>query len=76
MSRKSKIDPAEKVKIIDHEDISCEVVNVFNFGAGDLIEISYKDGTFLIPFKKENFPSNEHEKGIFMTFDAFTCYKD
>ncbi len=66
----------EKVKIIDHEDISCKVVNVFNFGAGDLIEISYKDGTFLVPFKKENFPSNEHEEGIFMTFSAFTCYKD
>ncbi len=66
----------KNVKIIDHEDISCKVVNVFNFGAGDLIEISYQDATFMVPFKKENFPSNEHEEEILMTFDAFTCYKD
>lgn len=66
----------KKVKVIDHEDIDCRVVNVFNFGAGDLIEISYKNATFLVPFRNENFPKNEFGEEILMTSEAFSCYKE
>lgn len=70
------------VKIIENENIKCKITNVFNFGAGDLIEISYNSGTFLVPFTKDNFPENKlkHETDsddeILMTLNAFTGYKD
>lgn len=68
----------KSVKVVENENIECKITNVFNFGAGDLIEISYNDGNFLVPFTKENFPDNNEkfDDEILMTLNAFTCYKD
>jgi ribosomal 30S subunit maturation factor RimM len=57
------------------------VKNVYNFGAGDLLEIADKVSSFLIPFKCEYFPNNDiiegcdcQESMIFMTKDALNLY--
>jgi 16S rRNA processing protein RimM len=41
------------------------VVNVFNFGGGDILEIARPDGseTLLLPFRKEIFPRVDIERG-------------
>jgi ribosomal 30S subunit maturation factor RimM len=55
-------------------EISCSVVNVLNFGASDLLELSYDDQTFLVPFTHENFPDTDLSEYIMMTPDAFDGY--
>ncbi len=55
----------QKVSVIG-ENIDLKIVDVKNFGAGDLIEIS-ENGTkdsFFIPFTKENFPETYGEISI------------
>ncbi|MBR1734726.1 MAG: 16S rRNA processing protein RimM [Alphaproteobacteria bacterium] len=64
------------VEVIEGKNIKCEISNVYNFGAGDLIEISYNNDTFLVPFTKENFPSGDSEEKILITLNAFTCYRN
>jgi 16S rRNA processing protein RimM len=61
-----------KVQVIG-TDIKCLIANVENFGAGDLIEISHKNGKFLVPFTRENFPDSGDE--IFITVEAFDGFK-
>ena len=59
----------QKVSVVGEnvdEDIDLKIIDVKNFGAGDLIEISEagaKD-TFFIPFTKENFPETDGEIAI------------
>lgn len=74
----------KKVRVADHGALDCEIVAVHNFGAGDLIEISYQSGTFMVPFRKEYFPQNEatasgdnsdDSNGVLMTFEAFCNFK-
>ncbi|MDR1561435.1 MAG: hypothetical protein LBS23_03730, partial [Holosporaceae bacterium] len=45
-------------------NIECDIVGIYNFGAGDLLEISYNANTFLIPFTKENFPNSDDKIAI------------
>lgn len=47
----------QKISVIG-ENIDLEIIDVKNFGAGDLIEISEEGAkdSFFIPFTKENFP--------------------
>jgi 16S rRNA processing protein RimM len=66
------------------------IVDVYNFGAGDILEISWSGGsTFLVPFTRENFPpppatgtdglaahAVQDDNNIAMALDAFNCYKD
>lgn len=37
---------------------TCEVKNVLNYGAGDILELSYKNQSILIPFRQEFFSPN------------------
>ena len=64
----------KQVKIIGNDLINCHIINILNFGAGDLIEISYENISFLVPFTEENFPNSQSE--ICMTSDAWNWYKD
>ena len=72
----------KRVRVIGNEHIECSITNVFNFGAGDLIEISHEDTTFLVPFTEENFPNSESEfecdpeNEICMTRNAWNWYKN
>ncbi|MDR1334911.1 MAG: ribosome maturation factor RimM [Holosporaceae bacterium] len=66
-----------------------KITNVYNFGAGDLLEISDSDGeAFFVPFTRENFPPlktvsqdncaspNESiNNSIIMTLNAFNWYR-
>ena len=55
----------QKVSVIG-ENIDLKIVDVKNFGAGDLIEILEEGGknSFFIPFTKENFPETDGEISI------------
>ena len=55
----------QKVSVIG-KNVDLEIVDVKNFGAGDLIEISEKGAkdSFFIPFTKENFPETNGEISI------------
>ena len=55
----------QKVSVIG-ENIDLEIIDVKNFGAGDLIEISEEGAkdSFFIPFTKENFPETDEEIAI------------
>lgn len=64
------------VKIIGNKNIECKISNIYNFGAGELIEISYDGATFMVPFTKENFPENGDKDEIFITSDTFACYRN
>ena len=62
----------ERVRV-ENTEIFCEIKSVQNYGAGDLIELSYGDRLFLVPFTKENFPDaiiNDAVK-ICISEDAF-----
>ncbi len=65
----------QKVSVIG-EDIDLKIIDVKNFGAGDLIEISEKesDNSFFIPFTKENFPESNGE--IFITSETYKNFKN
>ncbi len=65
----------QKVSVIG-EDINLKIVDVKNFGAGDLIEISEvgsKD-SFFIPFTKENFPETDEQ--IVITAETYRNFKN
>lgn len=64
----------KQIKVIGVDSIKCVITNVFNFGAGDLLEISSNRKSFLVPFTKENFPDSNDE--IYITNDAWNWYKD
>jgi len=55
----------QKVSVIG-ESIDLKIIDVKNFGAGDLIEISEEGAkdSFFIPFTKENFPETDGEIAI------------
>lgn len=55
----------EKVSVIG-EAVDLKIIDVKNFGAGDLIEVSEKGekDSFFIPFTKENFPETDGEISI------------
>ncbi len=55
----------QKISVIG-EDVDLKIIDVKNFGAGDLIEISEKGkkGSFFIPFTRENFPETDGEISI------------
>ena len=63
-----------KKVLVDGEDKNLTIVDVKNFGAGDLIEISEQDSpnTFYIPFTKENFATDEE---FSITFETYKNYK-
>lgn len=65
------------LKIVGHEDIvGCAISNVYNFGAGYLIEVTHESDSFLVPFIKENFLSDDSDIDIQMTFEAFNSYRN
>ena len=54
-----------KVKNTKHEDIGI-VKNIYNFGAGDILEIEFNDGSmYMYPFLKVYFPQIEDKYVIF-----------
>ncbi len=63
-----------KKVLVDGEDKNLTIVDVKNFGAGDLIEISEQNNpnTFYIPFTKENFITDEE---FSITFETYKNYK-
>ncbi|MDR0631975.1 MAG: ribosome maturation factor RimM [Holosporaceae bacterium] len=62
-----------EVRVMD-SDIVCKITDVKNYGAGDLIEVSHGNETFLVPYTQENFPDSDDQ--IIMTLDAFNGFKD
>lgn len=44
---------------VENSDVLCKIVSVQNYGAGDLLELSFNGKKFLVPFTKQNFPYNE-----------------
>ncbi|MDR0968187.1 MAG: ribosome maturation factor RimM [Holosporaceae bacterium] len=62
----------KKARVAD-SDIRCEITGVENYGAGDLIEISYENEKFLVPFTKANFPDSDNE--ILITAEAFDGFR-
>jgi len=48
---------------------TCKIISFQNYGAGDLIELSFEGDTYLVPFTKQNFPESDNE--IIITEDAF-----
>lgn len=58
-----------------NNNIKLKIVNVSNFGAGDLIEFSSSDNkTFYVPFTKENFP--EIDGKMYLTEEAYNGFKN
>ncbi|MBO4405824.1 MAG: 16S rRNA processing protein RimM [Alphaproteobacteria bacterium] len=57
------------------QDINLTIIDVKNFGAGDLIEISETGArdTFFIPFTKENFP--ETDAGLMITAETYRNFR-
>jgi 16S rRNA processing protein RimM len=62
-----------QIKVVDNCE-ECTVLNVYNFGAGDILELSHNDGIFMVPFTKQHFPANNGS--ICITSDAFCTYKN
>lgn len=65
----------QKVAVIG-KDIDLKIIDVKNFGAGDLIEIfeaGAKD-SFFIPFTRENFPETDGE--IAISFETYRNFKN
>ncbi len=58
------------------EEVDLEIIDVKNFGAGDLIEISETGAknSFFIPFTRENFP--ETEEGISISSETYRNFKN
>jgi 16S rRNA processing protein RimM len=65
------------VSVID-SDARCKIVDVHNFGAGDLIELLHENKSFLVPFTRENFPDSQNsvDNQILLTKDAFDGFKN
>lgn len=65
----------QKVSVVG-EDVDLKIIDVKNFGAGDLIEISEveSEGSFFIPFTKENFP--EADGQIVITAETYRNFKN
>lgn len=62
------------VRVLE-SDIMCNVVSVANYGAGDLLELSCGEKTFLVPFTHENFPSNPStDDELIITKETFEAY--
>ncbi|MDR2067940.1 MAG: ribosome maturation factor RimM [Holosporaceae bacterium] len=59
---------------VENSDIKCKIVGAQNFGAGDLLEISHGDGSFLVPFTSKNFPDTNGK--ALMTLQAFEGFKN
>ncbi len=68
----------QKVSVIGEveKNVDLKIINVKNFGAGDLIEISEKGekDSFFIPFTKENFPETDGE--IAISFETYKNFKN
>lgn len=47
-----------KIVKVEDSDICCKIVSFQNYGAGDLVELSFNEKTFLVPFTKQNFPDS------------------
>lgn len=60
----------EKVQI-EGLNASCNIVAVQNYGAGDLLELSYNGKTFLVPFTKRNFPDVLSGPKFIISLQAF-----
>ncbi|MDR3186856.1 MAG: ribosome maturation factor RimM [Holosporaceae bacterium] len=54
--------------------LKCKILSAQNFGAGDLLEVSCGEGSFFVPFTKENFPDTDGE--MLMTLEAFEGFRN
>jgi len=65
----------QKVSVVG-EDVNLRIIDVKNFGAGDLIEISEKGAkdSFFIPFTKKNFPETNGE--ILISSETYKNFKN
>lgn len=65
------------LKIVGSEESTGYVISdLFDFGAGNLIEVTCEDDSFLIPFTAENFPNSDSKVDIQVTAEAFNSYKN
>lgn len=67
----------KQIKIRENDSICGVISGSFNFGAGDLLEISADNLKFLVPFTEENFPTQGCDTDfILITEDAWNWYKN
>lgn len=50
---------------------TCVIKNVLNYGAGDILELSYRNRSILIPFRREFFSSNRELSIHYDTLRSF-----
>ena len=62
------------LKVLKSSELELKIIDVKNFGAGDLIEISEGKSSFYVPFTKENFPEEEGE--LFLSKKAYEDFKN
>ena len=62
-----------EIKVRDSEN-KCIITDVCNYGAGDIIELSYDERRFLVPFTNTNFPESNGE--LFLSADAFKNFRE
>ena len=62
--------------VVTGKNVDLKIIDVKNFGAGDLIEISEEGAkdSFFIPFTKENFPETNGE--ISISSDTYKNFKN
>lgn len=59
---------------VQNSSIKCHISDIKNFGAGDLIEISYENNNFFVPFTVEHFP-DDCEDRIIVSESSFNSFK-
>ncbi len=63
----------QDIPVVD-KDISLKIIDVQNFGAGDLLELQSAKNSFYVPFTKENFPDIDGTMCLSQT--AYENFKD
>lgn len=64
----------KKIKVLN-DDADLQIVDVKNFGAGDLIELREEgSSSFFVPFTEENFP--EIKEKMFLSAKAYKDFKN
>ena len=62
-----------EIKVHDSES-TCVITDVCNYGAGDIVELSYDGQRFLVPFTNTNFPETNGE--LLLSVDAFKNFRE
>lgn len=59
---------------VENSDLSCTITDVCNYGAGDIIELTFDGCKFMVPFTASNFPDNGGQ--LCISEHAFKCFRE